>query len=500
MIRRWQRFRADTRGAILVIWAISLVVVLGVLALSFDIGRLASTHAELQSFADQVALAAAGELDGKDDAITRATAAAAALVSRSQTFGSGSHTQAGAADYAMAFYASLPSSDTAALGTPTTIPAKAQYVRVTANQRAVDLTVGRALYGLLGGPVPTPLTGAVAVAGFTQYACDVTPMMFCLPPPGAGETTYRAENHIGSTILLRSGGNGAAWGPGDFGFLDPAGSGIVADPNGPCAGLSPSGVKYYECLMAAEGNISQCFSQHGVNTEPGQKNGIENAIFNLRFDIYTSSMNGKANDPNYPPAPNVIKGLVPKSNGNGKGGGNACIGNTPQTSPDTVPLPIDDCMASGTCGRYGNGTWSTGRTSYVASNYNGSDPHGSAATRFDYYKAEIAAAGGAASKTAILTGKSETGRPQCSPNQSIYPERRVIVVAGIDCTANPINGNATGVPVTEFFKMFLLQPVSTNAASPPSLDIYAEIVGTAQGYGGAGGTGGLFHDVVQLYR
>ena len=47
----------------------------------------------------------------------------------------------------------------------------------------------------------------------------------------------------------------------------------------------------------------------GVDTEPGQKVGIENSSFNVRFDMYDSIMNGKRNNPNYAPAPNVIKGI-----------------------------------------------------------------------------------------------------------------------------------------------------------------------------------------------
>ena len=48
----------DDEGAIIIFWAVTLVVVLGIVALSFDFGQKASTQSELQSYADQVALAA----------------------------------------------------------------------------------------------------------------------------------------------------------------------------------------------------------------------------------------------------------------------------------------------------------------------------------------------------------------------------------------------------------------------------------------------------------
>jgi Flp pilus assembly protein TadG len=84
------RFARDERGAILILWALFLAVAFGFLALAFDLGRLATTQTQLQSFADQVALAAAGELDGRPGARDRARAAAENLVAGQQTFGQGS--------------------------------------------------------------------------------------------------------------------------------------------------------------------------------------------------------------------------------------------------------------------------------------------------------------------------------------------------------------------------------------------------------------------------
>ena len=64
---------------------------------------------------------------------------------------------------------------------------------------------------------------------------------------------------------------------------------------------------------------------------------------------------------------------------------------------------------------------------------------------------------------------------------------------------NPIQGRATNVPVKEFVRLFLTEPVGSDSASPPHLTLYAEIVGSAQGNGGSA-SAGIFHDVVQLYR
>ena len=479
-----ERFAREETGAILVFAALALGLMLILIAWTFDIGRLAATQSELQSYADQVALAAAGELDGRDNSITRATAAANALISDTQTFGSGNRTMLGAANYTISFYETLPGSDQAALPAATTSQKRAVYVQVVATPQAVSFDFRRAFATLTGNTVTNPTVSATAIAGFTQYACDITPMMFCIP-----NSTFDASdpNTIGDMIRLRSGGQGAAWGPGNFGFLEP--STLALDSTGNCAGTGGTGPSL-RCVLGAVGSITQCFAQRGVNTEPGQKVGITNAALNTRFDMWSGALGNESTNPIYAPAPNVIKGIEPK-------GGNACNWNNSQPTADTLAIPRDDCFPG--CAPYGNGTWSTGRAAYVTKNYGGTDPHTNASTRYQYYLAEIAAAGGMASSNPILTGRSETGRPMCAPAAHPDPERRVIIAAGIDCAANPISGRATAVPVHQFVKMFITEPVVDNGTTN-GLDIYAEIIGSAGGNGGSGGSAGVIHDVVQLYR
>lgn len=486
MANHIETMRRDDSGAILVFWAFSLAVVLGIVALSFDVGRMASTQSELQSFADNVALAAAGELDGNNDAITRATAAAANLISDTQAFGSGSQTLA-SGDFTLDFYRTLPPSDLASIAPGvTTNPNDAVYARVVVNPKNVPFTLAAAFFAVTGNSPTSNQVGAAAVAGFTQYACDITPMMFCIPSPSFDSANPAT---VGDMIRLRSGGQGAAWGPGNFGFLEP--STLALDSTGNCAGTGGTGPTL-RCVLGAVGSITQCFAVRGVDTEPGQKVGITNDALNTRFDMWSGAMKSQKNNPIYAPAPNVIKGIEPKSGG-------ACNWNNPQPTIDTAAVPRDDCFPG--CAPYGDGNWAAGRTSYIATNYGGNDPHPSASTRYEYYMAEIAAAGGGGSQAAILTGLSETGRPMCSANQSDDPERRVIIAAGIDCAANPISGRTTGVPVHQFVKLFITEPVVDAGGSTSSLDIYGEIIGRADGPGsGSSGSGGVFHDVVQLYR
>src|SRR5688572_16139909 len=77
------RFR-NADGAVLVWFALTLPVILGVAALSIDLGRQGHMHTELKWVADAAALAAAKHLDGKDDSIARANAGAQAVINSSK--------------------------------------------------------------------------------------------------------------------------------------------------------------------------------------------------------------------------------------------------------------------------------------------------------------------------------------------------------------------------------------------------------------------------------
>lgn len=486
-----RNFRQNEDGSLLVIVGMSLALFLGLVALSFDLGRTAITQTELQSFADSVALAAAGELDGNPDAISRASNAAA-QVADTQIFGNGNNDLQGSADYTLTFLSALPDDDTAAVTAVTTQPRQAAFVQVSVADVTVDYGFAAAASALLGGQNVDATVSATAVAGYTQFSCDVTPLMFCAP------SGFDAESSVGDMIQLRAGGQGAAWGPGNFGFLDPStGASTVS---GPCAGLK--GNNEDKCFFGAINPINACFSSRGVDTLPGQRVGNAEAAMNVRFDIFESSIQSERTNPLYAPAPNVIKGLAAAPQGNGNGGGKSqCLPQNAPASVDTAPLPRDDCMG-GACGRFGNGDWSAGRANYVATNYGGTDPHPDATTRWQYYLSEIAKSGGAGSGQSILpAGLSETGRPTCSSSQSNDPERRVVVGAAIDCNKNPVSGADKNVPVQEYVKLFLTEPLSNNGGGGSSIDIFVEVVGSAGGDGsGASNVDGAFRDVVQLYR
>src|SRR5260221_13785208 len=83
-----RRFLKSERGTTFVFFAITLPVLMGLALLVIDVGRGDNLHYDAQKDADAMALAAARELDGGSDAITRAGTAIANLVKNQARFGS----------------------------------------------------------------------------------------------------------------------------------------------------------------------------------------------------------------------------------------------------------------------------------------------------------------------------------------------------------------------------------------------------------------------------
>lgn len=71
--RAARAFAADDGGSVTIQIIIFSLLLFGMAGVVLDSGRVYATHSQMQAFADQMALVAANELDGRDDAIQRAT-------------------------------------------------------------------------------------------------------------------------------------------------------------------------------------------------------------------------------------------------------------------------------------------------------------------------------------------------------------------------------------------------------------------------------------------
>ena len=362
-------------GSLLVFFMVSAITVLGIVALSFDLGRRASTQTDMQAFVDNVVLAAAGELDGSELAIDNATRAANLVIDAANE-----RLKAGTAGQEITialdqivFYEDLPdrdaprSLDPADLSNPSSLsykyrlprsdlgpapdPLRARYVGV----RLATVDVPWMFAGIFSASdLPDEAVGAIAIAGNTAWTCDIAPVLFCLPEDDAGEPEQLGG---GIAMNLRSAGQFSRWRTGDFGFAR-----VGIDPSGACAGLTDEAGRQ-ACLITARQEMASCFQPGRTNVEPGLRAAQESAAFNMSFDIFQESMIQFSNEGFYAPGPHSVSGRVWTIDGD------QCF--RPDASPDTMAFPLDDCHATASCadGRLGDGEWSDGREEYVETNY-----------------------------------------------------------------------------------------------------------------------------------
>ncbi len=338
----WQ----DRRGTVTVYVAIVAPALLGIGALTIDLGRLMTVNTELQSAADAAALAGAAELNRFSGARDKARAAAVSAVTNLQTFATGGADvaidPANCADPPVApcirFLKDLPASD----GDPITAPnlaatdAEARFIDVHVAAR----TVTNVLIKLVGGPAISS-TSATAVAGNDPVICNVPPMFMCNPTEDPDNTDledsvdYAALGGRQMELFHQGGGQGGGGflTPGNFGLLCPLGT--ENDPN-----CGASSVK--DALASTAGT---CIGLQSVTTKTGVNLQMVRTGVNARFDYWTSQAKDNGNNPwrqqdKFMPAANVTQGGEPPNNA----GGNAArceYSDLPATQ--AMGLPRDKC-------------------------------------------------------------------------------------------------------------------------------------------------------------
>ncbi|MGH6854925.1 MAG: TadE/TadG family type IV pilus assembly protein [Aestuariivirga sp.] len=518
----WKRFRDDQSGIALIYVTAALPVIIGFSLLAIDVGRLSSLQSSLQHGADALALAGAGELDRRPDAITRANRAIANLVTTNESlFGTSVVTIDGSA-VSVRYFSAIPGHAGMAGNDASPMPAGTGLSPLNAidneNARFVEVTVTPVNFNtifpvtFLGGASNSAQSSATAVAGFEAAVCNFTPMFICNPYEATNNTDYLNStellNHfdkvnypdrIGRLINMKqTGGNGAQYFPGNFGFLTPQGA----------ANAGASELRN----QVGMANPPACFTANGVELRTGN---IESARFgfNTRFDMYDGPMNSKRNDAAFRPAENVRKGVAnDKSNGSGSAC-NPVEGDTTKHSG----LLRDNCFNTNSCtlmsGRMGDGVWN--KSTYWSEAHNGaalpSAISGANVSRYDVYNYELADINLRVKNDSNGSPNGgEVGYPACynGPANTINntPDRRIFHGAILNCRAldasstyGPIRGGSSNpLPVIAFVKFFLTEPVGgdKNNANVADGDVWAEMVGIDM----PGDASNTARDIVQLYR
>jgi Flp pilus assembly protein TadG len=499
------RLWRDVSGISLIYVTVALPALMGVCLLAIDVGRLWSLQSSLQHAADSIALAAAGELDGRSDAIARAGNAVSSNMVRNPTIFASSAVTIDDSGVSVSYLRSLPPSDALQIQPEnrTENPVEARYVEVTVAP-VTFTTLFPATF--IGAATNTAQASATAVAGFEAAVCDFTPLFMCNPyEPQNGITDerdarldYGLYSHVQSiadkrrlmSFKLRD--DDGQRQPGDYGFLRTQQNEDI------------------EHLIASVSSKT-CFGLSNLSHQRSKTEDARQAL-NVRFDLYESGGLGRSQ---YPPSVNVRKGYINTSNPPDQ-----CASRRPPPSPPLDPpnavmgFPRDGCFASSSCafgGHLGNGDWGGNDSTpdfvqYWETNF-GSEPKSSGPngqysdsnlpTRYDIYRDEIdrelwdhQSPGGTIGGVPF---PGETGSPQCSLAPAVdEPDRRIIYGAIINCRAVELRDRESESKKHQgvaFGKFFMTEPVSQDGT------LWVELIDIVQP-----GNSTQARDMVQLYR
>ena len=258
-MRLSRRLQARQHGAVMVTVAFALLFLLGFMGIALDFGHLFVVKTELQTASDSCALAAAQELDGAPDALTRATNAGVTAGNLNKVNFQG--TAAGFVANDITFSDSL----TGAYSHTFLPVANAKYARCTRTRggmlpwmlQAMKAFTGNAAYGATQGV----FAAGVATRAPGQTNCAL-PIGICQKPGG-----YQPGEWIQGAV------NSSEQVTGQFRWLDFTGNG--------------GGARELKDVLKGEG---QC-NLPGTNTTAGKpgNNGSAADAYNTRFGIYQGS-------------------------------------------------------------------------------------------------------------------------------------------------------------------------------------------------------------------
>jgi Flp pilus assembly protein TadG len=515
----------NIEGAVAPTVALSLTALIAAGGIAFDYSRMATMDTELQTAADQAALAAAAQLDGGTTACKRAVAAAQGMVANQTLMANdnlgtsvtvpdpgvcnddGSITFSATAS--VRFYKDVDKTQ------PADDSSNAKFVEVQVADRQANYALTPIVAAFRSGEMH-----AIAFAGLNSAICKVPPLMMCNPNE-TSDPDFTIGNYVGKGIRLVSNDGGGSYGPGNFGFLD-AGAGNGAST-----------------LRQLLGNLNvpgNCTAGDGVTTEPGNLISVRDAL-NTRFGVYDNGLNQAcgSGDGQCPPSANIRKDLLLRGNGanlnklgfiTGNGGNgwveasnpypgatNITAGGAYHSLSDTeisaispMGYPEDECHSftsggTGICtnGRIGDGNWdryayfksnsqnysvtSANISTFLTSTFGTATP-----TRFQVYQYEMNNAAtrlksqASGSLSSISNPALLTLEPGGISPSSTQIDRRVLTVAVVDCTAEGVKGHSTGVGVTKWVDVFLVQPseARTTGVRTSNSDIYVEMIGQTQ--------------------
>jgi hypothetical protein len=293
MRRQPQQLQKRQRGAVAVVVGLTIFVLVGMIGLALDSGQLFVNKTELQNAADACALAAARELDGNADALTRADAAGVLV---------GTQNLVGFQDAAVALtaadisYSENLSPNSAYQTSDKANPATSKFAMCEVERD----DIGMWFMGVFGyndpGKKPRVSAYAVATLAPSQTTCAV-PIGVCKEAGGGSAPTFG---------LVVGKWYGGKFGPdesgttytGSYNWIDfTVQNGWEPEDKQCVSGGGGGGADEIQCLLSGPG---QC-ELPPVGTPVGQQGQIGSTAdaWNTRFGLYKEGE--KYNETNSPP-------------------------------------------------------------------------------------------------------------------------------------------------------------------------------------------------------
>lgn len=420
------------RGAVAVMFGITLIVLLAAGGLAIDLGHLYVLKSELQNGADSAALAGAKEINLSAGGITKA-------VERAKKFASVNNynfsTSLVLTDANIEF-GSTPDGPWSSVSAATASPSNMTFIKVDTSSKSISTY----LMGVVG--LTSTSTSGVAVAG--RFVVNVTPLGICALD--ATRATDRLA--VGATAefeLLEWGFRrgltynlaqlGPVAGPADPMLINP-----VDSPPQACQPSNSSAA--FTAPFLCQGNSALPSSMFAAYSNTGGSVGPVEKALNSRLDLYP--------------------------------GGTQCLAST--SPPDTnIQYYFYDRLS-------GRGTWSYSKAVRAV----GAGPTYTAGAEFtpadwpELYGTTLAATAIARAAYPLAgTPYSQTTPPWYAkpPVHAGVPDRRVMNLALVDCAgvgAGPMA--CKSLPVKGIGRFFLQEPVDLNGA-PATRTINIEFAG-----------------------
>ena len=300
----WGVCRNPTResGSIIVTTALLMLFLLGMSAIAVDFGHMFVVKTELQSAADSCALAAAKELDGGPDAITRATSVGETIGNLNKVNFQGG--AAGIVDADITFSSALNGAYSRVEPVAT-----AKYVKCSPKKTGMTPWLFQALAAFTSDPTYKAAQRVdalgVATRASSQSACHALPVQIKPKVAGAGAPNYGYA--VGEWIpsVYDESKNNSAPTNGQFGWGNLDGSTNAAETKAELLGEGP-------CNLTIGDPVGTPGAKVAAGTE-----------WNSRFGLYKNGANPQITDPpgsaNYAPPDTTgysytAKNWLPKAN------------------------------------------------------------------------------------------------------------------------------------------------------------------------------------------